>query len=90
MYGVLARALTARKVNFDRDKYSADVEGTIEGSDSQTIRITKIHVRYYISAPASQRELIDRALKVHTSACPAHASVKDSIAITSSAKIADQ
>jgi len=33
MYGTLAGALEARHVQFDRDRYTASVEGTIDGSD---------------------------------------------------------
>ena len=62
MYGTLAGALAARKVEFDRSTFFADVEGTIEGPGKQTIRITKIHVRYHLSVPAAQRETADRAL----------------------------
>jgi len=89
MYGTLAGALAARKVKFDRDSYRADVEGTIEGPNNQTIRITKIHAKYFITVPADQRELVDRALEVHSAGCPAHESVKDAIDITYSAEITD-
>ncbi len=87
MYGTLAGALAARKVEFDRSTFVADVEGTIEGSKSSTIRITKIHVNYNLSIPAAQRDTTDRALRVHPAGCPAHESVKDAIAITWSADI---
>ncbi|MDZ7727369.1 MAG: OsmC family protein [Dehalococcoidia bacterium] len=87
MYGTLAGALAARKVEFDRSNFTADVEGTIEGAEKETIRITKIHVRYNLSVPASQRETAERALQVHPAGCPAHESVKDAIAIDWSADI---
>jgi len=90
MYGTLAGALAARKVEFDRSTFTADVEGTIEGSSNKTIRITKIHVNYNVSIPADQRETFDRALEVHGAGCPAHESVKDAIAITSSATVEEK
>jgi uncharacterized OsmC-like protein len=89
MFGTLAGALSARKVEFDRSSYSADVEGTIEGPANKTIRITKIHVNYHLRLPAAQRETAERALSVHAAGCPAHESVKDAIDITWSADIAD-
>lgn len=87
MYGTLAGALAARKVEFDRSTYTADVEGTIEGPEKKPIRITKIHVKYNLALPASQRETAERALQVHPAGCPAHESVKDAIEITWSADI---
>lgn len=86
MYGTLAGALYARKVRFDRSRYEAAVEGTIEGS-GQTIRITRIHVQYKLAIPAGTREETERALRVHPQGCPAHASVKDAIAISYDAEI---
>lgn len=86
MYGTLAGALSARQVDFDRERYTADVEGVIEagaGSDgpSRTIRITEIVVRYHLVVPAAQRAEVDRALEVHPAGCPAHESVKNAIAV---------
>ena len=90
MYGTLAGALRARKVEFDPTKYVADVEGTVEGPSNKTIRITKIHVRYHLSLSAGQRATADRALAVHAAGCPAHESVKDAIEVTWSAEIEEQ
>ena len=90
MYGTLAGALRARKVEFDRSSFTADVEGTIEGTGNDTIRITKIHVNYHVAIPAAQRDTFDRALRVHAAACPAHESVKDAIEITCSAEVAER
>lgn len=89
MYGTLAGALAARKVEFDRNSFTADVEGTIEGPEAKTIRITKIHVRYHVAVPAAQRETAQRAADVHPAGCPAHESVKDAIAVTWEADIRD-
>lgn len=88
MYGTLAGALAARKVAFDRDRYVADVSGTIEG-EGMTIRITKIHVHYTLAVAEGQREEAERALRVHPAGCPAHESVKDAIAITWDADLSE-
>ncbi len=83
MYGTLARALSARKVEFDPDTYKADVLGTIAGEDNQTIRITRIHVVFHIPGIVErQRPAAERAVKFHAPGCPAHQSVKDAIDIT--------
>jgi len=89
MYGTFAGAMRARKVEFDPATYTADVEGTIEGPANHTIRITKIHVTYHLAISAAQREPADRAHQVHAAGCPAHESVKDAIAITSSVEFVD-
>jgi uncharacterized OsmC-like protein len=86
MYGTLAGALSARKVRFDRSRYTATVDGRIEGVGN-TIRITAIHVRYDLAIPAGTRETTERAIEVHAQGCPAHQSVKDAIAITWDAAI---
>jgi uncharacterized OsmC-like protein len=91
MFGTLAGALSARKVEFDRSTFAADVEGTIEGpaNRNRTIRITRIHVTYHLRLPAAQRAAAERAIEAHARGCPAHESVKDAIAITWSANITD-
>lgn len=87
MYGTLAGALAARKVEFDRSTFTANVEGTITGPTNKTIRITAIHVTYELSVPMAQRTTAERALEVHPAGCPAHESVKDAIEVTWSANI---
>ena len=90
MYGTLARALSARKVEFDPATYKADVLGTIEGENKQTIRITRIHVIFHLPGIADeQRAAADRAVKFHSAGCPAHESVKDAIDITWEADYGD-
>ena len=90
MYGTLARAMSVRKVEFDPNTYKADVLGTIEGDDNQTIRITKIRVVFHIPGIAEdQRAAADRAVKFHAPGCPAHESVKDAIDITWEANYED-
>jgi uncharacterized OsmC-like protein len=81
MYGTLRGALAGRKIGFDRDTFSAVVDGRISGI-GKTIRITSIHVHYELSVPPEAREAAERALAVHVQGCPAHQSVKDAIAIT--------
>ena len=87
MYGTLAGVLAARKVDFDRSSYSAEVEGTIEGPSPAAIRISTIHVAYRLRLPAAQRAAADRALALHAEACAAHQSVKDSITVSWSAEV---
>ena len=83
MYGTLARALHARKVQFDASAYSADVLGTIRGERKETIRITGIHVVFHIPGVSEeQRAAAERAVQFHAASCPAHESVKDAIEIT--------
>ncbi len=81
MSGTLRGALAGRKIEFDRDRYTASVEGRIVGV-GKTIRIASIHVHYDLAVPADAREATERALAVHPQGCPAHQSVKDAIAIT--------
>ncbi len=81
MYGTLRGALAGRKIAFDRESFTATVEGRISGV-GKTIRIKSIHVHYDLAVPAEAREPTERALEVHPQGCPAHQSVKDAIAIT--------
>jgi uncharacterized OsmC-like protein len=81
MYGTLVGALAGRKVRFDRQLYTATVEGRIAGIGN-TIRIEAIAVKYDLTVPPEAREATERALLVHTEGCPARQSVKAAIAIT--------
>ena len=81
MYGTLRGALAGRKIEFERESYTATVEGRIVGI-GRTIRIASIHVHYDLTLPAAAREGAERALALHPQGCPAHQSVKDAIAIT--------
>jgi uncharacterized OsmC-like protein len=80
MYGTLAGALSGRKIPY-RKSYSATVDGRIAGV-GKTICIYSIAVHYDITLPPESLEAAQRALRVHTSGCPAHQSVKDAIKIT--------
>ena len=86
MYGTLRGALAGRKIPFDRETYTATVEGRISGI-GKTIRIKSIHVHYDLAVPADSREATERALQLHPQGCPAHQSVKDAIAITWDASV---
>ena len=86
MYGTLRGALAGRKIAFDRDSFTATVDGRISGI-GKTIRIKAIHVHYDLAVPAEAREATERALRLHPEGCPAHQSVKDAIVITWDAAI---
>jgi uncharacterized OsmC-like protein len=81
MYGTLAGALSGRKIPFDRNSYTATVDGRI-ASVGKTIRIVSIAVHYDFAVPAEFRDAAERALRSHPQGCPAHQSVKDAIDIT--------
>jgi uncharacterized OsmC-like protein len=86
MYGTLAGALSGRKIQFDRQSYTATVDGRIVGI-GKTIRIESITLYYDITLPPESREAAERALKVHPEGCPAHQSVKGAIAVNWDAKL---
>jgi uncharacterized OsmC-like protein len=86
MYGTLRGALAGRKIAFDRDGYTATVEGRIVGV-GKTIRIKSIHMHYELAVPADSREATERALTLHPQGCPAHQSVQGAIAVTWDARV---
>src|SRR5260370_32263980 len=86
MYGTLRGALAGRKIAFDRESYTATVEGRIAGI-GKTIYIKSIHVHYELAVPTEAREATERALAAHPLGCPAHQSVKDAIEISWSAAL---
>src|SRR5688500_4352463 len=81
MYGTLRGALAGRKIAFDRDTFTATVEGRIVGV-GKTIRIKSINVHYELTVPPDAREATERALAVHPEGCPAHQSVQGAIEVT--------
>jgi uncharacterized OsmC-like protein len=81
MYGTLAGALAGRKIPFDRQLYTATVDGRIVGI-GKTIRIQSITIHYDLTIPAESRTEAERALHVHPEGCPANQSVKDAIKVT--------
>ncbi len=86
MYGTLRGALAGRKIPFDRDRFTAGVEGRIVGA-GKTIRIKSIHVTYELAVPAESREATERALHLHPQGCPAHQSVQGAIDVTWEARV---
>ena len=80
MYGTLVGALSGRKIPFDRQTYTATVDGRIVGV-GKTIRIESIAIHYDLMVPPDFRDATERALKNHSSGCPAHQSVKDAITV---------
>ena len=86
MYGTLRGALVGRKIAFDRDGYTATVEGRIVGV-GKTIRIKSIHMHYELAVPAESRESTERALTLHPQSCPAHQSVQGAIDVTWDARV---
>lgn len=86
MYGTLRGALAGRKIAFDRETFTASVEGRIVGH-GKTIRIRSIHVHYELAVPADALEPTERALTAHPQGCPAHESVKGAIEVTWDASV---
>src|SRR5438445_7439879 len=80
MYGTLAGALSGRKIRYDRQSYSATVDGRIVGI-GKTIRIESIALHYDLTVPPESSEAAERALRVHPEGCPAHQSVKGAIKV---------
>jgi hypothetical protein len=81
MYGTLAGALYGRKIPYDRQAYTATVDGRIV-SIGNTIRIESITIHYDLTVPPEFRDATERALKSHPLGCPANQSVKDAIKVT--------
>jgi uncharacterized OsmC-like protein len=86
MYGTLRGALAGRKIAYDRNTYTATVEGRIVGT-GKTIRIAAIRMHYRLAVPADAQEATERALAVHPAGCPAHESVKGAIDVTWDAEL---
>ena len=86
MFGTLRGALAGRKIAFDRDTFTASVDGRIVGH-GKTIKIRSIHVHYDLAVPADALEATERALAAHPLGCPAHESVKGAIEITWDARV---
>jgi len=86
MFGTLRGALAGRKIAFDRDRFTAGVEGKIVGH-GKTIKIRSIHVHYELAVPADALDATERALMAHPAGCPAHESVKGAIEVTWDARV---
>jgi hypothetical protein len=61
MFGTLAGALAGRKIPFDRQQYTATVDGRVVGV-GRTIKIESIAVHYELTASAEHRDALERAL----------------------------
>src|SRR5215472_1935177 len=81
MYGTLAGALYGRKIAYNRQAYTAVVDGHVV-SIGKTIRIESIAIHYDLTVPPEFRDATERALKSHPIGCPAYQSVKDAITVT--------
>jgi len=86
MFGTLRGALAGRKIAFDRDSFTAAVEGRIVGH-GKTIKIRSIHVHYEFAVPVDALDATERALMAHPAGCPAHESVKGAIEVTWDARV---
>ena len=86
MFGTLRGALAGRKIGFDRDTFTASVDGRIVGH-GKTIKIRSVHVHYELTVPADALEATERALAAHPQGCPAHESVKGAIEVTWDARV---
>ena len=86
MFGTLRGALAGRKIAFDRDTFTASVDGRIVGH-GKTIKIRSIHVHYDLAVPADALEATERTLAAHPLGCPAHESVKGAIEVTWDARV---
>lgn len=78
--GTLAGVLAGRKIRTDEDLYRAEVTGDIENKDG-VLKITRIHVDYYLKAPAEKKESAEEALGSYLPYCPGAQSVIDCIQI---------
>ncbi len=54
------------------------------------IRVTAIRVHYKASIPRGTREKAERALKVYAEKCPAYVTVRDCLAVTSTAELREE
>ena len=80
MMGTLATVLAGRKIPTFGDRFRADVEGDIEDVDG-VLRITRIRVKYTLSAPPGKRSEALEAMRNYLTKCPAAMSVRGCIAL---------
>src|SRR3989304_5608840 len=80
MMGTLATVLAGKKVPTFGDRFRADVEGDIEDVDG-VLRITRIRVRYTLSAPAGKSGEAREAMETYITRCPGAMSVRGCLAI---------
>jgi uncharacterized OsmC-like protein len=81
MMGTLATVMAKKKIRTFQDRYKATVTGDIEAIEG-VMKITRIHVRYDLKAPAHQHADARAALDNYITRCPAAQSVTGCIEIT--------
>jgi len=80
LLGTFRGALAARRVSFDN--LYADTVGEIE-TEYKVLVVKRIKQTFHLVADESDREKIERVLKVYADSCPVARSIKGSIDITS-------
>jgi organic hydroperoxide reductase OsmC/OhrA len=81
MMGTLAAVLTSKNIQTPEGRYRAEVKGEIEDVDG-VLRITRIHVRYFLKIEKGQEKDAQEALNVYLPKCPGAQSVTGCIDIS--------
>jgi hypothetical protein len=81
MMGTLGAVLASNEIKTSRDYYRAEVRGDIEDIDG-VLRITRIHVDYFLKAEGGMEKAAKEALNAYLSRCPGAQSVMGCIEIT--------
>ncbi len=79
--GTLAAVLAGKNIPTPEDRYRAEVQGDIEDVDG-VLRITHIHVHYFLKVEDEQEKDVEDALNVYLSRCPGAQSVIGCIKIS--------
>ena len=79
--GTLAAVLAGKNISTRKDRYRAEVKGDIEDVDG-VLKITHIHVHYFLDATHEQKKDAEDSLGVYLSQCPAAQSVIGCIKIS--------
>ena len=74
MMGTLAAVLAGKKISTAGDRYRAEVKGEIENVGG-VLKITRIHVRYYLKTADNQQDDANDALGTYLTLCPGAQSV---------------
>lgn len=74
MMGTLAAALARKSIRTHKEVYEADVSGDIEDVNG-VLKITRIHVKYKLTAPADKEREAREAFEAYLTGCPAAQSV---------------
>ena len=89
MLGTLNGGLEARGVSLSGSDIYADVTGYNEVRDGLPV-LTRVHVHYHLSIPASDREKVERTLSKHAEKCPTAASLRGAVEVTFEASIRER